>query len=402
MQCSDDSPGGAVRHFHKSKAAALMRLLVQSDARVNHFTKWLHQFGQVRGGDGERQVAKIQYFAHIIFLEYPCRQCTQFMADVQAKRWRAQRALRSLEYRLRSTRSGIFCFILVQMKPQGHSEIRDFILTILKKRVFLFSLILGFIALLFQLALSEFSLPQFYAFGFLFLGLTWAAYQAYRDLSLKYQKLLSSIAVDTAPRSNLSITFVNGNEYAYSISDPYFGQNLHITKMQKTRGVKSHFNEHGVFFVNGKAYYQMGKGSLEINLQIFNSGHLPLDVISVDVDNDLSLTHLCLFHEGLFVHGRRLQLPFHMDCGQLVTLQSRYRVSYGRGSHEALFAADFRFLPRSILHEVSISTVDSAGNNQTYLSELKTLSSPLIDLYVNQWQEYQQDEYLILAGHKQV
>jgi len=288
------------------------------------------------------------------------------------------------------------------MKPQGHSEIRDFILTILKKRVFLLSLLLGFIALLIQLALSKFSLPQFYTFGFLFIGLAWSAYQAYRDLSLKYQKVLASIAVDNTPKANLSISFANGNEYTYSISDPYAGQNLHITKMQKTRGVKSNFDQHGVFFIDGKAYYQMSKGSLEINLQILNSGDLPLDVISIDVDNDLDLNHLCLFHEGFFLHGSRLQLPLHLECGRLVTLQSRYRITYGRGSHEALFAADFRFLPRSILHEVSISTVDSAGNNQTYLSELKTLSSPLIDLYVNQWQEYQQDEYLVLAGHKQV
>jgi hypothetical protein len=53
-----------IGNFYKAKAAALVGLLVQSDAGADHLTDWLHQFGQVGGGGSERQIAKIEYFAH--------------------------------------------------------------------------------------------------------------------------------------------------------------------------------------------------------------------------------------------------------------------------------------------------------------------------------------------------
>ena len=82
VQGSNDRPGVFIGHFHKAKAAALMRLPVKSNAGADDLAKRFHEFGQVGRGGGKRQVAKIQYFAHI--LVYPCWQCTQFTPDVQA------------------------------------------------------------------------------------------------------------------------------------------------------------------------------------------------------------------------------------------------------------------------------------------------------------------------------
>ena len=279
------------------------------------------------------------------------------------------------------------------------TEFKNFIIAILKKRVFLFSLVLALVALFVQLTLSEFSLPQFYTFGFLFVGLAWSAYQAYRELSLKYQKALSETHPKDIRKSECSISFAHGHEYAYSLPDPFSGKNHLITKMQNTAGVKSHFNEKGVFFVNDKVYYLMGKASLEINMQILNSGDLPFDIFSVEVDHNLHLNHLQLIHEGLFLHGAEHNIPFHLESGELISLQVRYHISINRGSNEALFAADFRSLPRFIMHKILINTMDSDKNSKMHTAELKTPSQPLIDLYLKQWREYEQEEYLILAGY---
>ena len=279
------------------------------------------------------------------------------------------------------------------------SEFRKFILAILRRRVFLISLFLGIIALLIQLILSEFSWPQFYAFGFMFVGFAWSAYQAYRELSLAHQKVTSQITDGKKPRSALSILPVIGNKYEYSLSDPFFGKNHLLTGMQNTKDVKSHFDERGVFFVNGKVYYRMGKGSLEINIQLHNSGDLPFDILSMETDNNLNLNHFAMSYEGIFLHGKKLRLPLHLESGELITLQLRYRISINRGSNESLFAADFRSLPRSIIHEVSIDTATTGKNKETCTSEIKILSRPLIDLYVKQWREYDQEEYLVLAGY---
>jgi len=280
------------------------------------------------------------------------------------------------------------------------SKFKNFIFEIVRKRVFLVSMILGASALVIQLTLAEFSLPQFYTFGFVFLGLAWSAYQAYKDLSLKYQKALSQIPVEEIRVSNFLISYLHGNEYAYSLPEPFSGRNGLITKMQNTKGVKSHFDERGIFYVNDKVYYLMGKGELEINIQLQNSGDLPLDVLSVEVDHNLGLNHLLLSHDGIFLHGKQLLLPYHLESGELVTFQARYTVSLNRGSNNALFAADFRALPKVITHHISVSTMDTSNSRQTYHSELKTPSRPLIDLYVKQWREYDQEEYLVLAGYE--
>jgi hypothetical protein len=43
--------------------------------------------------------------------------------------------------------------------------------------------------------------------------------------------------------------------------------------------------------------------------------------------------------------------------------------------------------------------VDTNGNRQIYTGEIKTSPQALKDLYVQQWREYGQEEYLMLAGY---
>jgi hypothetical protein len=264
--------------------------------------------------------------------------------------------------------------------------------------VFILSLLLGITALIIQLILSEFSLPQFYAFGFIFIGFAWSAYQAHRELSLKVQQALHSTHAVQDINQKCSVSFVNGKEYGFSISDPYDGQNTYITKTQRSKKVKSRFDERGVFFVNDKVYYLMGKGSLEINIQLYNAGVMPLDVLSVEMDNNLDLNHVHFHNKGLFHHGKKLRLPFHLESGEVVIIQAKYKIAINTGSNEALFAADFRALPRIIAHEVLVNTTDAENASQIFTSQLNIPSKHLVDLYVNQWREYDQEEYLVLAG----
>src|SRR5512143_3245052 len=53
VQGSDDRLGGLVWYFHKAKAAALVGLLVESDAGADDFAERLDEFGQVGGSDGK-------------------------------------------------------------------------------------------------------------------------------------------------------------------------------------------------------------------------------------------------------------------------------------------------------------------------------------------------------------
>jgi len=272
-----------------------------------------------------------------------------------------------------------------------------FLLVILKRRIFLLFVLLSIVTLILQLATNKSELSSVYL-GLLFVGFVWSAYQVHRDLALAYQEATTPKPVQKNRRSGLSISFVPGNEYAYSIADPYAGQEAQLDRMQNTRGMHCHFDERGRFFINDEIYYSMSRAGLEINMQILNPGDGPLDVVAIHVNDDLDLNHLRMFNEGIFLNGGRLPLPLKLGSGELVTLQARQRISLAMGSNDGLFAADFQALPRLILHEVMVEATDSLGKRQAFWGELKTASKDLKELYYKQWREFDQRDYLMLAG----
>jgi hypothetical protein len=274
----------------------------------------------------------------------------------------------------------------------------DFILAIIRKRIFILFLLLGMAALVLQFTVPGFSLPPVLSLGFVFFGFIWSAFQVHRELALAYERAITPIPFEKNRRSGLSISFAQGSEYAYSIADPYAGQDAHINRMQNTRGMNCHFDARGIFFINGQVYYIMGRGGLDLNIQIINLGDGPLEITAIHVYDDLDLNHLRIYHDGTFLHGDRVRLPLRLAKGELLALQAKHKITLALGSNDGLFAADFRALPRFILHEVVVEAVDANGNKQIYTGEIKTASQSLKDLYVKQWREYGQEEYLMLAG----
>lgn len=288
------------------------------------------------------------------------------------------------------------------MQPSD-SEIKapgflDYIVVIFKKRIFLLLLFLGVAALILSYAVPEFWLPPEVSVGIILFGFVWRAFQVYQELSLAYQDVITPKLVQKNRRSGLSISFVPGNEYVYSIADPYAGQEAQLDQMQNTKGMRCHFDERGRFFINDKVYYSMGRGGLEINMQILNPGDKPLEVVAIYVNDDLDLNHLRVYSEGVYVNGSRLHLPLKLGKGELITLQARNRISLAMGSNDGLFAADFQALPRLILYEVMVEATDAAGKRQVFWAELKTASKTLKELYYKQWREFDQQDYLMLAG----
>ena len=246
------------------------------------------------------------------------------------------------------------------------------------------------------------SLPIVLGVCIIFAGFVWATFLDYRDILHAYQKAVVVVPLEKNKRTGSAISFVPENEYLYSIADPYSGQNLHITRMQKNKSMKCRFDERGIFFINDEVYYLMSRGGLEINFQIFNSGDVPLDILSVHVDDNLNLNHLRIYLDGIYLRGNKVRFPFHLEKGEFVTLQSRHTISLGMGSNDALFAADMRSLPKTILYDVVANTSDKNGKRQSSVAKLATPSKLLVDLYVNQWREYDQQEYLVLAGYAQM
>jgi len=278
-------------------------------------------------------------------------------------------------------------------------EFGKFLATIFKRQVFLLFLLLDGVLYLLQIYRHEFSLLPIYYLTVLFVGFIWSAFQVYRDLSLAYQRELNTVPIESMSKSELAVLFPSENRYTYSVSDPYEGRNSYITEVQNNETVESHFDERGIFYINNEIYYVMGKGWLDINMRLHNSGAQPFDILSVDFDHNLNLSHLRIADVGVFHHGGKLRYPVRLEDGEVVALQLKYKISINQGSTAGLFAADFQSLPRSIVHVISFETADADGRKQTYTSEVRTPSKPLIEMYMNQWREYDQEEYLILAGY---
>jgi hypothetical protein len=282
------------------------------------------------------------------------------------------------------------------------SGLRNFSVAILRNRIFLIFLILDLLALGLAWKYTRFALPPVLYLGFAFIGFAWSAFRAYKDLSLAYRNVLTPKPVEKIVRSELSIAFLSGNAYAYSIADPYAGQNRYITKMQKTKGVQCRFDGRGVFYINSEVFYCMSKASLVLNIRIENTGDLPLEVYAIRLENNLDLNYLKFSKDEVILHGKKLHLPFPLQCGEFVLLQVKYEISPSKDSNNDLYAADFQALPRSIVHEIAFDTKDAQGTQHTTISKIETPSKPLIDLYVNQWREFDQKEYLFFAGQSPV
>lgn len=277
---------------------------------------------------------------------------------------------------------------------------RNFLVAVLRNRMLLVVGGLAILALSLQWLPTPLTLPPSFYLGLAFIGFGWAAFQAYKDLSQAYRKLLIPKPVEKIAHAELSIAWVTGNEYAYSIADPYAGQNHHFTKLLQTRGVNCRFDGRGRFYINDKVFYRMSKARLVLNLRLENSGDLPLEVLSLHVENNLDLNYLKLTKSEVTQHGKKLSLPLPLQCGEFVLLQAAYEIAASKDSNNELFAADFQALPRSIVHELSFDTQAMPGTRQTTLAKFETLSKPLLDLYVKQWREYDQAEYLFFAGQE--
>lgn len=277
---------------------------------------------------------------------------------------------------------------------------RNFLLAVLRNRVLLVVVGLALLALSLQWLSTPLILPPSFYLGLAFAGFGWAAFQAYKDLSQAYRKLLIPKPVEKIARAELSITFLSGNPYAYAIADPYAGQNHHFTKLLQTRGVNCRFDGRGRFYINDKVFYRMSKASLVLNIRMENTGDLPLEVTALHLENNLDLNYLKLSKSEVTLHGKKLSLPLPLQCGEFVLLQAKYEISASKDSNNELFAADFQALPRSIVHELSFDTQALPDTRQTTLAKIETLSKPLLDLYVKQWCEYDQAEYLFFAGQE--
>lgn len=278
-------------------------------------------------------------------------------------------------------------------------DLRIYFLALLKKWLFWLFLILDAIALIIQFLDPRFRLEQIYYIGFALIGFAWSSFEVYRELLQAHRKVLPE---KFNPISSLAISFVEGNEYSVFIDEPYPYSNIQIVLNQIEREkLESHYDEYGILFVDGKPYYQLPSAYIDMNLRVENSGDLSIDIIDIEKTVDLAYSPVRVFSDAAInENGKAVIFPKHIKSGEIFLVKARVSVSVGISQNPAQFAATFRQLTTPFNATILFETLDSIGKNHSYGVKIKISWKPVIDLYINQWQQYYQKDYLRLAGYE--
>lgn len=278
-------------------------------------------------------------------------------------------------------------------------DLWSFISLLTRKWLLWIFLVLDFIALIIQYNNPNYKLPQGYYVGFAVLGILWSSFQVYRDLLTDYKKLIPG----TSNRiSNLDISFVEGNEYKFSLDDPYGDGIERIKRRAKDNNSDFRVDENGIIYIDDIILYSLPEGYLEINFRIENTGDFPIDILDIDVGEDATnytLTRPVSFGVNtLIVDSKPIQFPLYINAKDVIVISSKDKISLGIGANYAKFAAEFQKLPKSFRVNAKVDTLAEDGKRKTYTTSLDISWRPLIDLYVGQWKHYSQTDYLRLAG----
>jgi hypothetical protein len=272
---------------------------------------------------------------------------------------------------------------------------------VITKWVFWIFLILDVIAVIVVYFAPKLQVPQYVYIVFALIGFFWAAFKVNQDLLIKYNALSNdpSKAV-LPPKTSLSITLTEGNEYTYKISAPEDETAAYyLLKQAKESNAEQHYDENGVLYINDQPFYVLPHSEIFINPRIENDGNVPLDILVIEstcshYDDNSPFQFIW---NRVRVDEKNVTYPHHLEPGEIFLCKISHEV-HNKLKTTAQFAASIRDMDPNVKSIISIDTLDQNGTRKTLELRSTIATRPLIDLYIAQWQTYKQSELLRLAG----
>lgn len=246
----------------------------------------------------------------------------------------------------------------------------SFIKRLLKKWIIWLSLVFFVIGVLFKFVLHIEEIPSYIFWILAFVGLFWASFRVYIE-----QQKNSGVLVEGKPE--ISITLLEGNEYKYSLSESAF------------------------YREKVGADYLTPDASIELHFRILNKGTIDMDIISINADyEEYDLPWQFYPPDKLKEKGNELCFPKHLNVNDILLCDINNNISVRSILNDAQFAARLVKINKKstcIKGKVIVESRDSTGKIRKFFLSFDVALRPLMDLYINKWQENKQANLLRLA-----
>jgi len=215
----------------------------------------------------------------------------------------------------------------------------------------------------------------FWAFWVLVIaGLFWAGYKVFKEQLLKLP--INKRGIE--PKSDISIRFIEGNEYTYSLSK---GSTFRESRI-----------ENGDVYVIPDAF-------VEQHLRIKNNGETELDIISIVSQHmDSGYTFDFLVEE---VKKRKFNYPKRLVIDEILLCTIKNESSVTSTTNNAQIAVKLGEMNNessNFSFEIIVEARDLKGGIHEFIFPAKLAIQPLVELYINKFQEDKQLDLLRLIS----
>lgn len=253
----------------------------------------------------------------------------------------------------------------------------SFIKLLIKRWVLLLIFYGSLIGAFFTFGIFNIEVPSYVFWILALIGLFWASYRVYRNLSIDYLELQKSSGVLLEVKPELSITLLEGNEYKYSLS-----------KRASSR------EKVGYDYLTPDA-------SIELHFRILNKGTVDLDIISIEASyEDYGIPWQFHPPDKPKEKGNELCFPMHLSVDDILLCDINNDIGVSLIFNDAQFAARLLKINKNSTcarGEVIVEARDSTGEIHEFPLLFDAALKPLMDLYINKWQEIKQTNLLRLA-----
>jgi len=278
----------------------------------------------------------------------------------------------------------------------------SYIRKLIKKWIIWLSLAFFITGIIFEFVLDIEEIPSYIFWILAFLVFLWANFQVYKKLYINYdvlekshrelekshkelkknhetlEKKIPKKDRELIIKPELSIMLLEGNEYTFYL-------------LEKATYIRRKIGND----------YAVPDSLIELHFRILNTGTIDLDIISIESSYEyISLPWTFSPISIAKEKGDDLLFPRHLDVKEFLLCDLDSTITPQAGLNDAQFAArlvEINKKSKCIEFTVCVEARDSKGKIYKFSLEFEAALRPLVDLYINKWQEKNQNDLLRLS-----
>jgi hypothetical protein len=256
-----------------------------------------------------------------------------------------------------------------------------------KKWILWLFLVLDLIAVIIQIFIPSFALPQGIYIGIAILGLLWAGFETYLDL-------LSKIPSEARPlQPEIVIVFEEGNEYSYrfrQVEDIFPLDQLEFYRKVGAMDEQERDLEETT----------LPKSFLSLHVRIENIGLVAVNILTIGGDIDLDKPYEFMVPEAHNRDSTTLSYPVLLKPKEklpLTVVVPIYPFSLFTDAQVAARTRNLRETKTAVEATIFAEVIDPNGKIHKYRTVYQVSILPLCDMYISHWGQLNKKHLVALA-----